>query len=146
MAEPLSITAGIGSTLSFLGHAYNYARNVSGASSQAQQVAEQLLTTKSLLTTLKHTLSSEPRPRHFIELWAPTTGKIVASVRTTIQQLGNKIGSDDGLRSSSTVNLSAWDKMTWPLEREETLALQHQLSSYIQMLSMVQNAFAQYVG
>jgi hypothetical protein len=139
--EPLSIAASIGSTLKFLTSAYLYTKDISAASDQAQQVADQLLATKALLKSLKHSLKAVQRPRQFVQQWAPTAESIMVVVQSTIRQLDQKLG--EARRSDSGgvgVKLGFWAKVTWPLEREETLALQNQLYGSMQMLSMLQNA------
>jgi hypothetical protein len=139
-AEPLTIAASIGSAIKFVASACLYVKGVANASDQAQQVADQLHATKTLLKAVKLSMQAIHRPRHFIDLWTPTTNVIIKNIRESITQLNQRLGGG-GTRSLEVIGLNTWNRLTWPLEREETLVLQQHLQAHMQMLSMVQDAF-----
>jgi hypothetical protein len=105
---------------------------------EAQGVARQVHATEAILKSLQASIQVLNRPQEFHDIWGESTKLVLSNVRTTAEQPNEKLGSKRG-----KTRLSTWDKMKWPLQREETVVLQQNMQAYMQMLSMVQNAFIQ---
>jgi hypothetical protein len=138
MAEVVGIIAGIGSVLKTLTSTGVYVQGVGSASREAQQLMDQIYATQAILKSLKASLKTVRRSQEFYDVWGGSTKLVLANCQTTIERLNERLGAQSG-----KVNLKFWSKMTWPLEKEEGMVLQQHMQAYMQMLSMVQNAFLQ---
>lgn len=140
MAEVVRVVAGIGSTLKVLASAGLYIKGISSASHEAQAVARQITATEAILKALQASVDGVHRPRAFFDAWDEPVRLVLHDIRVTIEELDDRLGRQNG-----KVRMGAWNKLTWPFVREESLILQQHMQSYLQMLGMVQNAFLQSV-
>jgi hypothetical protein len=138
MAEAFAITAGIGSILKALLATGVYIKSAAGAEREAQEVADRVCATEGILTSLKASLKTTTRPHEFYNVWGESTNLVLDNVKATIQDLNGKFSSQRGV-----VTLNFWNKVTWPLDREESKMLLEHLQAYTQMLSMAQIALLQ---
>lgn len=143
MAEVVALMAGIGSILKVIGSATTVIKGIAQAPQEAAQIATQLEATSAILTSMKHSFAVVCRSQEFLDIWSGSTHLVLRNIQATTEQLNTKLGSDRN--RTSRLNLGFWRKITWPLGREETLMLQLQLQGYMQMSSMIQNAFLQSV-
>lgn len=140
MAEIVGIAAGIGSILKTLTSTGIYLQGIGSASREAQEFANQVQTTEAILKSLQASLKTIHRSQEFHDVWGESTKLVLANIQTTTDQLNKRLGPQ-----GSKARLSLWSKVKWPLDREEGLVLQQHMQAYMQMLSMVQNAFMQWV-
>ena len=138
MAEVVGIAAGIGSILKALGSTAVYLNGAASASREAQEIASQVHATEAILKSLRASLKTTHRSDEFYDNWADSTKLVLRNVKVTIDDLNSKLGARRG-----TTRLNFWAKVKWPLARDDSLMLQSHLQAYMQMLSMVQNAFMQ---
>ena len=138
MAEVVGIAAGIGSILKTLTSTGIYLQGIGSASREAQEVANQVQATEAVLKSLQASLKTVHRSQEFHNIWDESTKLVLANIQSTTDQLNNRLGPQGG-----KAKLSFWSKVKWPLTREEGLVLQQHMQAYMQMLSMVQNAFMQ---
>lgn len=138
MAEAIGIAAGIGSILKAIASTGIYLNGTVGASREAQEIASLVHATEAILKSLKASLKTIHRSNDFYGIWANSTNLVLRNVKVTIDDLNNKLGSQRG-----TARLNFWAKVKWPLAREDSLLLQQHLQAYMQMLSIVQNAYMQ---
>ncbi len=138
MAEPVSIISGVSGLLKALAATTVYLNGTANASREAQEIANHVRATEAILKSLKASLRTLHRSAEFYNIWSDSTNLVLSNVKATIDDLNSKLGSRGG-----TLRLSFWTRVQWPLAREDTLMLQRQMQAYMQMLSIVQNAFMQ---
>jgi hypothetical protein len=140
MAELIAVAHAISPILSGIASAYKLINGIKQAGREAEDVANQLRATQAVLVALKTTLNTQHRSEEFMSIWGTSAKTTLRSLRITVARMNSKLG-DTGLKGSSAVQLPFWRKVRWPYEREESLILQMQLQSYMQLLSIIQTAF-----
>lgn len=115
-----------------------YLKEVGGATHEVRTIADKVEAVEAMLKSLKASLRTIHRSDEFYGIWGNMAHKSVSGVRSTIVELNSKLGA-----SRKGSRLSFWSKVTWPLSRDDCQILQQDLQLYMQMLTVVQNAFLQ---
>jgi hypothetical protein len=140
MAEVFAITAGVGSVLKAIGSTGVYLNSAAGASREVQDIAKNMCATEKILKSLEASIETFPQSDYFYDIWSDSAKSVIEDVKTTIEELNSKLP-----QPRINGRLSTFERVKWPLAREETVLLLEHLKAYIQMLTMVQNALVQYV-
>lgn len=141
MAEVIGTVAAVGSILKALTSTGALIHAISRAPREARLLADQIDATKATLKSLRASLRTMNRSQAFMDLWTDPTRQLLANLKETIDQLNLQLGGKRVSRASPS--MSFWSRVRWPFDREETLMLQMQMQSYLQLLGMIQNAFLQ---
>lgn len=112
-------------------------KEIMSTSREAQELSNHLQVLEALLQSIKTALKASKGPEEFREIWDKFARKIFQAIRSTFETINSKIVA----RRRSMLSILSRSK--WALSRQETMTLQAQLRSYIQVLSIAEDSFKQ---